>query len=356
MSKLQLIFVSLFLAISFSSFSQVGIGTDSPNASAALDITSTTSGFLMPRMTDQQRLDISEPAAGLMVYVTDFDGGTIMIYEGTKWKEFLLFEARTVPDVPTMVTATPGVTQAQVSYTAPSNDGGSPITVYTATSSPGGFTGTLSQAGSGFITVSGLTNGTTYTFTITATNAIGTSVSSASNSVTPSLSVGSFYQGGVVFYLFKVGDTGYVEGEIHGLISAVEDQDYGVEGWQSSDNFSLYGTNTTIGKGSANTDLIISRQSSDSYLYTAWLARAYIGGGYTDWFLPSKDELNQMYLNKEAINTTALNNGGSIFLDSYYSSSSEEDRYNTWAQYFNNGIQFERYKAQPANVRAVRAF
>ena len=55
MSKLQLIFVSLFLAISFSSFSQVGIGTDSPDASAALDITSTTSGFLPPRMTEAVR-------------------------------------------------------------------------------------------------------------------------------------------------------------------------------------------------------------------------------------------------------------------------------------------------------------
>ena len=86
MSKLQLIFVSLFLAISFSSFSQVGIGTDAPDASAALDITSTTSGLLIPRMTDQQRLDISEPASGLMVYVTDFGGGTFMFYEGSEWQ------------------------------------------------------------------------------------------------------------------------------------------------------------------------------------------------------------------------------------------------------------------------------
>ena len=55
MSKLQLIFVSLLFAISFSSFSQVGIGTNTPNASAALDITSTTSGFLPPRMTEAVR-------------------------------------------------------------------------------------------------------------------------------------------------------------------------------------------------------------------------------------------------------------------------------------------------------------
>ena len=55
MKKLQLIFVSLFLAISVSSLAQVGIGTNTPNASAASDITSTTSGFLPPRMTEAVR-------------------------------------------------------------------------------------------------------------------------------------------------------------------------------------------------------------------------------------------------------------------------------------------------------------
>ncbi len=98
-----------------------------------------------------------------------------------------LFTYITVPDAPTSVVAAAGNTQATVTFTAPASDGGSAITTYTATSSPGGFTGTCAGPAACSITVSGLTNGTAYTFTVTATNAIGTSAAStASNSVTPS--------------------------------------------------------------------------------------------------------------------------------------------------------------------------
>ena len=117
-----------------TTFAQVGINTSSPHESAALDITSTTRGFLMPRMTNTQRLDISDPAAGLMVYVTDFDGGSLMFYDGIKWGT--LSFTKTIPDAPTIVTATAGDAQATVSYTAPSSNGGSEITSYTATSRP----------------------------------------------------------------------------------------------------------------------------------------------------------------------------------------------------------------------------
>lgn len=88
----------------------------------------------------------------------------------------------TVPGQPTNVTAQPGNAQALVSFFAP-NTGGSPITGYTVTASPGGATGTGT---SGPITVTGLTNGTQYTFTVTATNAIGTGPASAPSApVTP---------------------------------------------------------------------------------------------------------------------------------------------------------------------------
>jgi len=93
-----------------------------------------------------------------------------------------------VPGAPTIGTAVAGDTTADVPFTAPASNGGSTITSYTATSTPDSHTGTLSQAGSGTITVTGLSNGTDYTFTVHATNAVGNSAeSAASNSVTPAV-------------------------------------------------------------------------------------------------------------------------------------------------------------------------
>lgn len=96
---------------------------------------------------------------------------------------------RTVPAAPTIGTATDTGSgraynngAASVTFTAPAYDGRSAITSYTVTSSPGGFTGT---GASSPVTVTGLQSSTSYTFTVTATNAIGTSsASSASNSIT----------------------------------------------------------------------------------------------------------------------------------------------------------------------------
>jgi hypothetical protein len=380
-----------------TTYAQVGIGTATPDVSTVLDVQSTTKGFLLPRMTETERDNIASPATGLVVWCTNcglegelqfFNGsawtksgvlpgtvqGQMRYWNGTDWVvipsgtegQVLTYAngvptwtqfGNTLPDAPTIETVVAGNAQATVPFTAPSSDGGSAITSYTAISSPGGITGTISQSGSGSITVTGLTNGTAYTFSVTATNAIGTSpASDASSSITPVSPVGDFYQGGVIFYLFEAGDTGYVAGETHGLIAAVADQSSGIRWYKGS--YSATGAiATAIGTGSANTDAIITVQGATETSYAAGLARAYTGGGYTDWFLPSKDELIKMYLKKGDINTTALANGGSNFATVYYWSSTEAGKYDAWIKFFSNAnSQGFGDKSFTYNVRVIRVF
>jgi hypothetical protein len=74
------------VVLTTTTYAQVGIGTTTPDASSALDITSTTKGLLIPRMTETQRDAISSPATGLMIYQTD---GTVgfYYYNGSSWSE-----------------------------------------------------------------------------------------------------------------------------------------------------------------------------------------------------------------------------------------------------------------------------
>ena len=112
---------------------------------------------------------------GTTLYGMAYGGG---LYD--KGSIFSVSDAPAVPDAPTGVTAAAGIGQAAISFTTPA---GPPVSSYTVTSNPGGITAT--GAGSPII-VEGLTNGTDYTFTVTATNTIGTGPPSApSNSVTP---------------------------------------------------------------------------------------------------------------------------------------------------------------------------
>lgn len=92
----------------------------------------------------------------------------------------------TAPGAPTIGSVTTlSPTSASVAFTAPSSNGGATIETYTATSTPGSITGQVFQAGSGSITVTGLTSSTAYTFRVTASNTVGTSASSgASISIT----------------------------------------------------------------------------------------------------------------------------------------------------------------------------
>jgi len=116
---------------------------------------------------------------------TTLVGGIASAQVGASTGYTVLASAPTaVPGQPTTVTATPGNASAVVSWIAPADNGGSTITSYAVASSPDGKTCTTTGATS--CSVSGLTNGTSYTFTVTATNGVGTGpASDPSNSITP---------------------------------------------------------------------------------------------------------------------------------------------------------------------------
>jgi uncharacterized repeat protein (TIGR02543 family) len=142
-------------------------------------------------------------------------------------------------------------------------------------------------------------------------------------------------------------------------------------GWSGKDNDPEYffgyhrpegvnievGTNIAIGSGKDNTDTLVAAMGLDAYQYdsgtekcnyAAKVAKDYSGGGYTDWFLPSRDELNEMYQN---LKRQSL---GGFSTDSYVSSS-EGGNEIMWCQDFSGGNKSNTNRGL-SRVRPVRAF
>jgi len=148
--------------------------------------------------------------------------------------------------------------------------------------------------------------------------------------------------GGLIFY-----DKGYVSDGWRYLEAAPSDQSTGIQ-WYNGSNVDTGAIGSAIGTGQANTTAIAAKQGAGSY--AAQLCNDLTVGGYSDWFLPSKDELNQMYLNlkKQGV-------GG--FASDYYWNSLEYTTDSAWDQYFGNGQQYYgNPKSIADRVRAARAF
>ena len=154
----------------------------------------------------------------------------------------------------------------------------------------------------------------------------------------PVLTIGDAYQGGKIAYIDGTGQ--------HGFIAASADALVGMP-W-SNIIATLVGPGaqgTAIGTGLANTTAIVGQAGCASG--AAYYCYSLMDGGYSDWYLPSKDELNQMYINRAAL-------GG--FGAAGYWSSSEVAAGDGWEQAFPAGISFTNSKATSGRVRAIRAF
>ena len=208
-------------------------------------------------------------------------------------------------------------------------------------------------AGTFTSTITGLTAGVTYHVRAYATNSVGTgygpvqTFTSTATAVIPT--IGSSLGGGVVAYVYQNGDPGYTSTNIPVLIAG--NDVLGFTRWHNGSGISTGATSAALGSGFANTNTIITSQgaSTGGYTYAAALARNYTSGGFTDWYLPSQNELNQLYLNRVAI-------GGFTNAYNYFWASTEVDASNAKLQNFLSGgavLDFPK-SATGGTVRAVR--
>lgn len=197
------------------------------------------------------------------------------------------------PGAPTIGTATAGDAEASVSFTAPSDTGYPTNLTYTVTSSPGGITATGSSSP---ITVTGLTNYTSYTFTVTATNANGTSpASSASNSVMPA---------GVQLVVFYTGSGGTVlrSDTLANVTSTYIDSSASSVSWAASHERMYKPThqNRYIGYGTWTVAGAVADTSTTPWTY-------YVG--YSGISNPGGGSAFYIYATPNSYNAVAINSG-----------------------------------------------
>ena len=305
---------------------ELTVGTNAIQTSAIMEVSSTSKGFLPPRMTQVERNAISTPAAGLIVWCTNCGtNGSLSAYDGTGWANLsLTSSAGTVPTVTTDAITSFGVTSATIGGNILSNGGSAIISrgvCYSSSPNPNITDNIIAvTTGTGAYNdfVIGLDSTTTYYVRAYATNANGIAYGNQATFTSKgNVSIGDFFQGGRVFYILQGGDKDYVPGEQHGLIAQQFDY-YATLPWYGCTSQTLVSTTNYIGDGDLNTTAIVSACST-STTSAASMAQSSTAYGYTDWFLPSKDELIEMF----SANSSASLNLTTISTGAYYWSSTQ---------------------------------
>jgi len=257
--------------------------------------------------------------------------------------------------------ATAGNAQVVLSWTAPTGATAVELQVKETSAGDGTYakatyaTSEVAMKTATTTTATGLTNDISYTFQLVVTGGVngGKSNTVVATPVAP-LAIGDSYGGGIVAYILQPEDPWYDSNVPHGLIAATADQSTGIE-WAKIDyeDTSVALTSSAYGTGSANTDKIIEQNGVDTD-YAAGLARAYRGGGYSDWYLPSEVELSKILANKNIIGGFYAGGEQANYWNSTENSYNSACRHTVWAGGW--GIYQADAKGILNYVRAVRTF
>lgn len=357
--------IAALFTIGYTAEAQVGIGTSSPDGSAKLDVSSTSKGILFPRMTYAQREAIVSPATGLTIYCLNCGSGQPQYYNGSAWLNMIGGSGLTPPPSVAPTTAASSITKTTATSGGNvTNDLGNAITARgvcwslsqnptiadSKTTEPG-TTGTYSS------NITGLSAGNTYYVSSYATNSMGTSYGTQVSFKTADYAIGESALGGKIAYILQGGDPGYDPNTTHGLVATNADIISGYSRWAvtitgllcpSTDIPGAAGI--LIGTGNQNTIDIMSYNATVNCTGTevaAGRCADLVEGGYSDWYLPRKDEMYKLYLNRVAI---------AGFSSNAYWTSSEYSATQAWYQDVSDGTQSAINKTNPIYVRPVRSY